>query len=141
MAFADILDLGARVFEAVAVFVLAGGLLWSAVLALWIWRRDRDGRRATRMLRATFGSALLLALEILIAADLIKTALIPTSVDAVTALGLIVLIRTFLSFSLEIEIDGVPPWRRARRERGVSPERESADAGSAADGDSGGGAV
>src|SRR5512135_583077 len=61
----------------------------------------------------TFGGVLLLGLEILVAADLIRTVAVAPTVENVAVLGLIVLIRTFLSFSLEIEVEGVPPWRRA----------------------------
>lgn len=56
---------------------------------------------------------LLLGLEILVAADLVRTVAVEPTLENVAILGLIVLIRTFLSFSLEIEIEGVPPWRRA----------------------------
>ena len=59
------------------------------------------------------GGVLLLSLEILVAGDLIRTVAVAPTLDNVIVLGLIVLIRTFLSFSLEIEIDGVPPWRKA----------------------------
>jgi hypothetical protein len=55
----------------------------------------------------------LLALEILVAADLVRTVAVAPTLNKVLVLGLIVLIRTFLSFSLEIEIDGTWPWRRA----------------------------
>ena len=55
---------------------------------------------------------ILLGLEILVAGDLIRTVAVAPTLDNVIVLGLIVLIRTFLSFSLEIEIEGVPPWRR-----------------------------
>ena len=64
-------------------------------------------------MRQTFGGVLLLSLEILVAGDLIRTVAVAPTLDNVVVLGLIVLIRTFLSFSLEIEIDGVPPWRKA----------------------------
>jgi hypothetical protein len=63
--------------------------------------------------RETFGAALLLAIEVLVAADLIGTVAVEPTLDNVTALGMIVLIRTLLSFALQIELDGVPPWRRA----------------------------
>lgn len=112
MAFTEILVGGARVFETVAVIVLFTGLIWSIAVGLRVWRREGDGRQATKALRGGFGWVLLLALEIFIAADLMKTAVVPTSLENVLALGLIVLIRTFLSVSLQIEIDGVPPWRR-----------------------------
>jgi hypothetical protein len=65
------------------------------------------------VLRQAFGGTLLLALEILVAADLIRTVAVSPTLDNVLVLGLIVLIRTFLSFSLEVEINGAPPWRRA----------------------------
>jgi uncharacterized membrane protein len=77
------------------------------------WRRTRSGDRAYNVLRQAFGGTLLLGLEILVAADLLRTVAVAPTVDNVLVLGLIVLIRTFLSFSLEVEIDGVVPWKRA----------------------------
>ena len=65
------------------------------------------------MLRQFFGGVLLLGLEVLVAGDLIRTVAVAPTLDNVLVLGIIVLIRTFLSFSLEIEIEGVPPWRKA----------------------------
>jgi uncharacterized membrane protein len=88
-------------------------VLWSFVLAVLAWRRSRSGQRAYTALRQAFGGTLLLALEILVAADLVRTVAVAPTLGNVLVLGLIVLIRTFLSFSLEIEIDGTWPWRRA----------------------------
>ena len=65
------------------------------------------------MLRQAFGGTLLLGLEVLVAADLVHTVAVAPTLDNVLVLGLIVVIRTFLSFSLETEIEGVAPWRRA----------------------------
>ncbi|MFG2040770.1 DUF1622 domain-containing protein [Dactylosporangium sp. NPDC048998] len=112
MAFTDVMEHAAQGFEAFGVFVLLFGLVWSVVLAARIWRAA-GGRRGYLALRETFGGVLLLGLEILVAADLIRTVAISPTLQSVSVLGLIVLIRTFLSFSLQIEIDGVPPWRRA----------------------------
>ncbi|HEX5543166.1 MAG TPA: DUF1622 domain-containing protein [Micromonospora sp.] len=112
MVFTEIVARGVRVFEAVAVVVLLVGLVWSAWHAVVVWRRERDPRQAVKALRGGFGTVLLLALEILIAADLVRTVVVTTTLQTVGTLGLIVLIRTFLSFSLEIEIEGVFPWRR-----------------------------
>ena len=67
-------------------------------------------------MRLYFGRSILLGLEVLVAADLIRTVAVEPTLHNVLVLGLIVLIRTFLSFSLEIEIDGVVPWRRGPRE-------------------------
>ena len=66
------------------------------------------------VLRSAFGGTLLLGLEVLVAADLVRTVAVAPTLDNVLVLGLIVLIRTVLSFSLETEIEGVAPWRRAQ---------------------------
>jgi uncharacterized membrane protein len=62
--------------------------------------------------RTAPGHRILLGLEFLVAADIIRTVAVEPSLENVLVLGLIVLIRTFLSFSLEVEIDGTLPWRR-----------------------------
>lgn len=112
MTFTEVMERAAQIFEAVAAVVLVAGLVWSLGLAAMVWRRSRAGRQGYRALRESFGGVLLLSLEILIAADLVRTVAVASTLENVAVLGLIVLIRTFLSFSLEIEIDGVPPWRR-----------------------------
>jgi uncharacterized membrane protein len=63
--------------------------------------------------RAIFGRGLLVGLEILVAADLIRTVAVEPTLENIAVLGLIVVVRTLLSFSLGIEIDGVLPWRKA----------------------------
>lgn len=100
-------------FEVVAAAVLVIGLIWAAVLAGREYLRTREASRAYRLIRRGFGGVILLGLEILVAGDLIRTVAVSPTVENVSVLGLIVLIRTFLSFSLEIEVDGVAPWRRA----------------------------
>ena len=67
--------------------------------------------------RANLGRGILLGLEILVGADIIDTVTAPLSWTSVGLLGAIVLIRTFLSFSLETEIEGRWPWRRAGERR------------------------
>jgi uncharacterized membrane protein len=113
MTFVELMSYVAQGFEAFGVGVLVVGLLWSVGLAARVWRRSGQGRDAYRVIREGFGGVLLLGLEILVAADLIRTVAVEPSMENVLVLGLIVLIRTFLSFSLEIEIEGTPPWRRA----------------------------
>jgi uncharacterized membrane protein len=93
--------------------VLVIGFLTGLFLALRDFLRgERSG--VYRMIRKYFGQSILLGLEILVAADLIRTVAVDPTMENVLVLGLIVLIRTFLSFSLEIEIDGMAPWRRWR---------------------------
>jgi uncharacterized membrane protein len=112
LTFIDAMDHVAKAFEAIGATVLVLGLLLSLALAGQVWRRTRRGRLAYQTLRETFGGVLLLGIEVLVAADLVRTVAVEPTVANVAILGLIVLIRTFLSFSLEIEIEGVPPWRR-----------------------------
>jgi uncharacterized membrane protein len=102
----------AQGFEALGALILVVGVIWSVVLAVLAWRRSGAGP-GYATLRQAFGGSLLLSLEVLVAADLVRTVAVAPTVGNVLILGLIVLIRTFLSISLEIEIDGVLPWRRA----------------------------
>jgi uncharacterized membrane protein len=112
-SFSTFMDHVAQAFEGLGTLILAIGVLWSFILAVLTWRQSGSRQRAYNALRQAFGGALLLALEILVAADLIRTIAVSPTLDNVLILGLIVLIRTFLSFSLEVEIEGVWPWRRA----------------------------
>ena len=113
MHFTEVMDRAAQLFEAIGAVVLLVGLLVSVVLATRSLRRSGDGHLAYQVLRESFGGVILLGLEILVAADLIRTVAVAPTLENVAILGLIVLIRTFLSFSLEIEIEGAVPWRRA----------------------------
>ena len=108
MTFTHSMERAAQPFEVCAVAVLGIGLIAALVSSARLWHTSGDGRRAYTLLRAFFGGVLLLAVEILVAADLIRTVAVTSSLESVGALGLIVLIRTFLSFSLETEIEGVP---------------------------------
>ena len=111
-SFGTFMDHVAQSFEVLGTLILVIGVLWAFVLAVLAWRRSGSGQ-SYKVLRQAFGGTLLLALEILVAADLIRTIAVDPTLDNLLGLGLIVLIRTFLSFSLEIEIEGVVPWRRA----------------------------
>src|SRR5215470_1960278 len=112
-SFTNVMGFAAQAFEGLGALILTVGLLWSVVLTVLAWRRSHSPQRAYMALRQAFGASLLLGLEILVAADLIRTVAVAPTLDNVLVLGIIVRIRTFLSFSLEIEIDGALPWRRA----------------------------
>ena len=113
MTFHEWMELVAKVFEGLGAAVLLGGLFLSLVLAVRAYRSSHDGRTAYKVLRESFGGMILLGLEILVAADLVRTVAVAPTMENVVILGIIVLIRTVLSFSLEVEIEGVVPWRRA----------------------------
>jgi uncharacterized protein DUF1622 len=80
------------------------------------WSGVKGGEEGYRIVRTVFGRSILLGLGFLVAAAIIRTVAVQPSLQNVAVLGLIVLIRTFLSFSLEVEIDGRWPWRRAAPE-------------------------
>jgi uncharacterized membrane protein len=133
MTFTDAMEIVARIFEAIGALVLLAGLLLALGLAAHVLRTSRDGKRAYWVLRRSFGGVILLGLEILVAADLVRTVAVEPTWDNVVILGVIVLIRTVLSFSLEVEIEGVAPWRRAATSgaahigRAVGTAREQVD--------------
>ncbi len=79
---------------------------------------NRETRQYTYPgLRRNIGRAILLGLEVLIVADIIRTILVDPTMESVLVLGVIVVIRVLLSFSLEVEIDGVWPWSRRQSSR------------------------
>ncbi len=102
----------ARGVEVLGIATLVLGLAAALVQAARVLARGRGGEEAYRAVRTVFGRSILLGLEFLVAADIIRTVAVEPSLENVAVLGVIVLIRTFLSFSLEVEIDGSLPWRR-----------------------------
>jgi uncharacterized membrane protein len=102
-----------QAFEILGVLSMVVGFLVSFALALITWKRTGDGGRAFKTLRESLGGAILLGLELLVAADIVKTVTSTPSLTDAAVLGMIVLIRTVLSFTIEVEIDGVTPWRKA----------------------------
>jgi uncharacterized membrane protein len=137
MTFTEGMDHIAKAFELVSAAVLVLGMPLSLALSGRVWWRTRDGRAAYQALRETFGGALLLGIEILVAGDLVRTVVVDPTLQNVAILGLIVLIRTFLSFSLEIEIEGVPPWRRALQVGGATQLSRAVSRAAAATDDDG----
>ena len=109
----EIFDTVARVFEFVGVGAMAVGILVAIGLAIRSWVTKKDGKTAFKVLRDSIGLVILLGLEILVAADLVRTVTSTPSLTDAIVLAIVVLIRTILSFSLQIEIEGVAPWKRA----------------------------
>ena len=117
MQIADWMELVSRALEWAGVAIIVIG----ALLATFNFARDfRVGSRkmAYDRYRANLGRGILLGLEFLVGADIVATVTAPLTWESVSLLGLIVLIRTLLSFSLEIEIEGVAPWRRLEKSVG-----------------------
>ena len=113
--FDEAMELVVQGFELGGVLILVVGSLAALASAGLAW--PRVGRAAAyQRAREGVGRTILLGLEFLIIADIVLTITIEPTLDSALALGLIVLVRTFLSFSLEVELDGVLPWRRKATE-------------------------
>jgi uncharacterized membrane protein len=112
MALQQIIELIGQVIDAAGVVVIAAGIVVAVALAI------RDGRRRAADVygatRRRFGRAILLGLELLVAADIIRTVAIEPTLESLAVLGVIVLIRTFLSFTLEVELEGRWPWQQSQ---------------------------
>ena len=111
MTFDELLGLVVDGFEALGVGILVVG----SIVGIVGYARDvreLDRTSAYERLRTNIGRTILLGLEVLIVADIVLTVAIDQTIESAVTLGIIVLVRTFLSFSLEIELEGVVPWRR-----------------------------
>ena len=115
-------EVAARWIELAGVGVIIVGGIAATVAFARAVARDPTFREAYHDYRANLGRAILLGLEFLVAGDIIGTILVEPTMESVAALGLVVLIRTFLSFSLETEIEGTVPWQRHERKAAARPE-------------------
>jgi uncharacterized membrane protein len=102
--------------EIAGVVVIAAGVVIAVALFAWDLLRQAPIRDAYTRLRTFLGRSLLLGLEFLVAGDIIKTAAIEPTRESVIVLAVIVLVRTVLSLSIDVEIDGRWPWRAAEQE-------------------------
>ena len=97
--------------DAAGIAIILFGLLWAITRFVQGGRLAFDARY--RQVRQDAGRAILLGLEFLVAADIIRTVAVEPTLANVATLGLIVLIRTFLSVALEVELEGRLPWKAA----------------------------
>ncbi len=102
----------ARGIEVTGVLTMVIGI--AIGIARYIFSLQGIQPRSYKMLRQQLGKAILLGLEILVAGDIIGTVVTEPTMYKVLTLGVIVLIRTFLSFSLEIELEGKFPWKESQ---------------------------
>ena len=116
------IELIGSAFELAGVAVLVIGSILAFVRSIVSLIRFRDGPAAYRHLRLYLGRSIVVGLEFLIAADIIRSVAIEPTFASVGVLGLIVLVRTFLSWSLEVEINGEWPWQRSRLHKGEPSE-------------------
>jgi uncharacterized membrane protein len=111
MSFDAFVEGAGRAIDAAGIAILIGGALIAMGRYVADLRRGLAPGDAYHGLRRHLGQAILLGLELLVAADIIKTVAIAPTIESVAALGLIVLVRSFLSLTLQLEIEGRWPWQ------------------------------
>jgi uncharacterized membrane protein len=112
-----------KVVEAVGAGIMVLGGLGAFVVFLLRARRADTVQGAYRALRRDLSRCILLGLEVLIVADIVRTIIVAPTLESVGVLGIIVVIRILLSFSLEVEIEGVWPWHRRQSGSRTAAER------------------
>ena len=126
MSFDEVISAVVRVVEAAGAAIMVLGGAAAMIAAVPTALRADTRQRAYEKLRRNLGRAILLGLEVLIIADIIRTILVDPTPQSVLVLGAIVVIRVLLSVSLEVEMDGIWPWSRWRlaTNRGGTPNLE-----------------
>ena len=119
MGFIQGVELIGKVIDGVGVAIIALGAVVAAGIA--VGRLVRKSPDTYRFFRQSLGRTILLGLEFLVAADIIRTVAVTPNAQGVAVLAGIVLIRTFLSFSLELEITGRWPWQKQPAPDAASP--------------------
>jgi uncharacterized membrane protein len=112
MSFREIVENTGKVLDGLGVAVIVVGVLVAVALTYRASRQKPPGA-TYRSFRQQLGRAILLGLELLVAADIIRTVAVQPTLRSASVLGIIVVIRTFLSFSLEVELEGRWPWQPA----------------------------
>jgi uncharacterized membrane protein len=130
-SYGEWIELASRLIESVGVIVILVGVVMAIVqFAQGVLRGERIGGmrgQLTHQMKVRIGLSLLLGLEILVAADIVDTVILAPTLENVAALGLLVLVRTFLSWSIALEIEGRWPWQKVQREAEAPIVAETAD--------------
>ena len=112
MSYEHVISEIVKVVEAVGAGIMVVGGFGSFVVFAWQVRYPATVQGSYHGLRRNLGRCILLGLEVLIVADIVRTIIVDPTIESVAVLGIIVVIRILLSFALEVEIDGIWPWRR-----------------------------
>jgi len=110
------IEYAALAIEILAVVIIVGAIFYAVGHYLIRAPMRPDHEEMYRELKIRLGRALLLGLEILVAADIIRTVALEATLKSVAILGLLVLVRTFLSWALAVEMEGRWPWQAGREE-------------------------
>lgn len=104
----------AQLLEVAGVVAIVAGCGFALLEAARNMALRRGGQKTYDLLRTRLAKSILIGVEFLIAADIVGTVIIEPTLESLGVLAAIVLIRTFLSFTLEVEIEGRWPWQRRR---------------------------
>jgi uncharacterized membrane protein len=113
VVFERVMNDAVKAFEILGVLILVVGGLLALVGCVIELARGRVPSLVFDEVRARLGRAILLGLEILVIADIIRTIVVSPTLSSALTLGLIVVVRIALSFAIDVEVDGVAPWRKA----------------------------
>ena len=105
----EVIEMVAQGIEGLAVLLIVGGIIYS--IGRYPFHRMQRVENAYKPFKEMIGKTLLLGLEFLIAADIIRTVTLDPTLYNIAMLGVLVLIRTFLSWSIVVEIEGRWPWQ------------------------------
>ena len=110
-----LIQIASQLIELLAVIIILGAVILGTGQYIWssLFHRVDHTARYTRY-KEGLGRSLLLGLEILVAADVIRTVALEQTLDSIISLGLLVLVRTFLSWALVVEIEGRWPWQQVQ---------------------------
>jgi uncharacterized membrane protein len=108
-----VMDLAVRAFEAIGVLILIVGSILAILGYVFELAKGTSSLHAFIDLRARLGRGILLGLEVLVVADIIRTIVVSPTLSSALTLGLIVVVRIALSFAIDIEVDGALPWRKS----------------------------
>jgi len=115
MQFTEVISITGYAIEAAGILVVVMGSCVSSVVFVRTFRHLPEGI-AYRTLRRQLGRSIILGLEFLIAGDIIRTVVVADTLENVAVLGLIIVIRTFLSVTLHLEVEGRWPWQTEKHD-------------------------
>jgi uncharacterized membrane protein len=125
MSYDEVISEVVKVVEAVGAGIMVVGGFVALLLFAYRAVRPETMRESYGELRRDLGRCILIGLEVLIIADIVRTIIVNPTLESVAVLGIIVVIRIVLSFALEAEIDGYWPWQRRQLVRAGRGERPS----------------
>ena len=100
----------AEIIEVIAIVVIVAGVVAALGIGAWTWAQSGGGAATTKFKRV-IARGMIIGLDLLIAADVIKTVTLDGTLESALVLGLLVLIRTFLSWTMILEVSGKWPWQ------------------------------